>query len=189
MARLVRLRFAAVYNDGFIKCQAWDTEFIQETCSLVFSRALMKTAERKEFLPKRDWRDNPCLVRYRVRGLRPQLICQRGEEGQKSRGSRQRGRALGIEFLVEDNDGKAQAYHCDENWIGNTAALKFQHDLQEQGQLVEPVITHITLQDVVSILDIPKTGIRGELPYSTISADEPDLSPCGFPPFRITNWV
>ncbi len=184
MERLWRIRLAIGYHDDYVKCQTWNRDFIQQTESLVFSIELMGKAEQEEFIPRRDWRDNPCLVRYRVGGRPPEPICERGENGPKLRKSQERGRPLGIEFQLRSDDGTIRAYHSDIDWIRNTATLIFQHELQANNHPVEPVITHITLDDVKSILDIEKTLIPGKMRFSSVSKDldgHPDPFLCGFP--------
>ncbi len=77
---LVLLRLAVQYIDNFVKCQSWGEDFISVTDRLVFDPALMQPSERLKFAElRRDWRNNPCLVRYRIDG-RADFYCERGKD-------------------------------------------------------------------------------------------------------------
>ena len=184
MKSLWRIRLAVGYHDDYVKCQTWTTSFVQQTESLVFSTDFMGASEQEKFLPQKDWRNNPCLVRYRIGGRPPETICERGETGPKRRKSQERGHPLGIEFQLKDVDEKLYAYHSDTDWIRDTAAFIFQHSFQAGSHPVGPVITHVTLGGVKSILDIENALHSGRMQFSSVSKDadgRPDPYPCGIP--------
>jgi hypothetical protein len=193
MESLWAIRLAVKYYDNYVKCQTWGRNFIEQTESLVFSTDLMDEPEKKWFLPQRDWRDNPCLVRYRVGDQHPEPICQRGKEfGPKVRKSKERGHPLAIEFQLKDNGGTVLTYCCDADWIFSTAELVFQHDLQVGNYPTEPVIRRTTLDGDKSILDIQKVLMLRELGLSSISTDSdgrPDPIPCGFRSVNKGHWI
>jgi hypothetical protein len=72
---LSQVNLAVEYQDNHIKRQAWGNTFIDLTERLVFIAEFVEPAERQRFLKShRDWRDNPCLVRYRTDGRDPDFF-------------------------------------------------------------------------------------------------------------------
>jgi hypothetical protein len=182
---LYMVRLAVGYDDGFVKCQAWPLDLINQTERLVFSPDQMEPKDRRKFLKaNRDWRDNPCLVRYRRNG-KTDFICNRGEDGQKRKNSTARGRALGLEFRLIDENGLSNYYHFDTDWINDTKELTFQRSTVPYGGLTELKITRIDAANISSTVDIPLESIHGRMAWHIAGED---AAPCGLPEFARTVW-
>jgi hypothetical protein len=171
---LSALRLAVIYVDGYIKVQSWLYDFIRQTDRLVFDPTLMKQKERDRFTKMaRDWRKNPCLVRYRMDGEDADYFCERGTDAKKRRGSRKRGEPLAIEFQM-DGGRPSSVYHCDQPWLKATAALVFHH-----GPNYNPAnltITRAAVDGSESELNIPLMAIHGPMTERGRVGE----SPCGY---------
>jgi hypothetical protein len=162
---LSQVNLAVEYQDNHIKRQAWVNTFIDLTERLVFIAEFVEPAERQRFLKShRDWRDNPCLVRYRTDGRDPDFFCQRGADGRKVRKSKERGHPLGIEFQLAD--GHSNYYYYDTDWIRKTGALIFQRSSQSPDP-AGIVIRRIDCDRHESEVDVQKTGISGRMPWQS----------------------
>ena len=177
MPNLMLVRLAIIYDrdSGYIKWQSWTySDFLRKTSRLVFDSSKMGSAEQEMFnRERRDWRENPCLVRYRTDGGDPDFFCKRGADGKKDRKYKGRGRPLSIEFQMDS--GNPSCYHCDEAWLKETAILEFQHD-----QNYDPanlVITRTSSDGAVSQFEIITMATAG--PMRT--PGKVDDFACGFP--------
>lgn len=174
---LSQVNLAVEYDDNYIKRQAWEKPFIDLTERLIFiaEKEFMKPKERQHFLKsRRDWRRNPCLVRYRTDGKSADFFCQRGEGRRKFRKSNARGHPLGIEFQLA-YDGHSSYYYYDTDWIRRTAVLIFQRS-NKSSNPAGIVIKRIDCDNKESVVDVLKTGIPGRMPWRN-SADD---FPCGY---------
>jgi hypothetical protein len=186
MSSLILMRLAVKYAaDEFVKCQEWDAEFIRQTAQLVFSADLMKPEDRKKFLrPDRDWRRNPCLVRYRNDGHPREFICQRGERGPKVRRSEERGEPLGIEFWIADTNSSHRIYHFNTQWLRDTAALTFRRQQATYNNIPDYDIKRIAKDRTEHTLNIQQIGTPNKMPWESV----PDFFPCGYPRLMRRTW-
>ena len=167
--RLDQIRLAVFYPaDEFVKCQAWDAKFIRETDRIVFDVRLMAPAEAKRLRSRHDWRKVPCLARYRVNGLAPQVICERGPDGSRRRTFRTGGRPIGIEFKLVGDGGAESYYHFTEPWLNDTGCLAFERPLvPDPGAPTTPIVTRRTFAagatGVSEIIDPVTMGSAGRL--------------------------
>jgi hypothetical protein len=164
------------YPDDSVKRQSWPIDFIAKTDRLVFVADLMEQSERRRFLrPHRNWKRNPCMVRYRNDGQGPEFICKRGKTTSRvSSAPRSRGWAVGIQFIFADAGTKDRFYFT-EDWIRGTGALKFHSDPRypHNGGYM---ITRVASDRSESDLDIPGAGIFGNVPWTA----ETSRYTCGY---------
>jgi hypothetical protein len=192
--RLFRIRLSVSYYDNYVKSQAWEDEFFRVTDRLVFSAALaldegpnllLKKGRKRLLKRHHDWRRNPCLVRYRTDAKSADFFCERGKDDEPHRKSKppseseERGHPLGIEFYLKDESLTSKVYHCNADWMDNTAALLFRNDSSPGNGLPGLVIRRITSDGADSIVDIPKAGTPGPLPIPSRTG----ANPCGYPGF------
>jgi hypothetical protein len=183
--KAVRIRLAVRYIDGFTKCQSWDDDFIQQTQKLIFDPTELNAEERDKFGPHRDWRDNPCVVRYRADTDAIEFICQRGKTGaKKRRGLTDRGEPIGIEFRILSADGTFGEWTFDKDWLDNTTFIRF-----------VPSRTEMTIfrrsRDGAEGPLLTEDGEPGELPFPIPGMTRDGLVDeclCGLPPFVRRTW-
>src|SRR5438067_13918812 len=123
---LLGLRLTIRYCDQSEKPQSWRAAFIRETSSLVFSESQMAPQELERFRQtRRDWRRNPCLIRYRSVGQAPELICQRGQfRGKRRREwSRLRGVPVALEFQFAYAGDRVDRFRFGSDWLAATGAI------------------------------------------------------------------
>jgi hypothetical protein len=172
---LSALRLAVSYVDGYIKVQSWLYEFIRQTDRLVFDPMLMQQKERNQFNKMdRDWRKNPCLVRYRTDSEDADYFCERGTDAKKRRGCKERGQPLAIEFQMDGGHPSSSVYHCDQIWLKATAALVFHHAANYNPASL--AITRVAADGSESGLNIPLMAITGPM----TERGKVGESPCGY---------
>ena len=181
MPSLIWLRLAVVYDgdDGYKKWQSWPyNDWIRITSKLVFDPSMMEPEQREIFNKENsDWRENPCLVRYRTDGQAPDFFCKRGANGKKDRKYAGRGRPLSIEFQMDG--GNPSHYHCDEAWLKGTAALEFHHDPNYDPAKL--TIVRISPDGASRQFNISATATPGQMK----TPGKVDDYACGFP-YKIT---
>lgn len=184
VAKLDLITLAVQYPGGYVKCQAWDTDFIFQTDRLVFDPELMDPPEKKRFLKNhKDWRDNPCLVQYKGGGD-PEFLCKRGDDGPRRRGSADRGEPLGIEFRFIDENGDTAAFYCNSDWMAETSVLTFKHSASYYGDTTGLVIERTKSDGTTVVLEVPNVCAAGVAPWNR----PPDSLPCGYESLARRRW-